>query len=182
MIGTELPHDEASGVNVRLSEQARLRKYGLKRCNACAAIKSLEDFYPRNRRDGTRERGERCKSCECAVQRLRRLSERARAVTLAYSRRVNAANPGRASRRFAAWNEQDHGRRRLLNRVHKRVESAIKRGYLVKPPACEVCGEEAPLQGAHADYSQPLEVRWLCRSCHARWDTRQPKAPKGGVL
>lgn len=32
------------------------------------------------------------------------------------------------------------------------------------------------MQGAHYDYRRPLEVRWLCASCHATWDHEVPKA------
>jgi len=31
------------------------------------------------------------------------------------------------------------------------------------------------IEAAHHDYDQPLHVRWLCRSCHVRWDKREPK-------
>lgn len=42
--------------------------------------------------------------------------------------------------------------------------AAIRRGRLVKQP-CEVCGA-ASVQAHHDDYSNPLDVRWLCRAHH----------------
>ena len=39
-----------------------------------------------------------------------------------------------------------------------------KRGLLIKSP-CEDCGDENS-QMHHEDYDEPLEVVWLCRSCH----------------
>lgn len=44
------------------------------------------------------------------------------------------------------------------------VFGAIKQGLLVSQP-CEKCaGSDA--EAHHDDYDKPLEVRWLCRSCH----------------
>ena len=48
--------------------------------------------------------------------------------------------------------------------AHRRVFDAIRRGELVRQP-CEVCGSE-PADAHHADYSEPLVVRWFCRRHH----------------
>lgn len=60
-------------------------------------------------------------------------------------------------------------------RAGKRVSHAIKRGILIRPDTCERCSGQGPIEAAHEDYSKPLEVSWLCRSCHRSWDKRQPK-------
>ena len=46
------------------------------------------------------------------------------------------------------------------------VNRAIKNGVLIKPSVCENCGKECSPEGHHEDYSMPLEVVWLCKSCH----------------
>lgn len=54
-------------------------------------------------------------------------------------------------------------------RARKAVKDAVRRGQLIKPSACEVCGKLLPkhqLQGHHDDYTKPLSVIWLCASCH----------------
>jgi hypothetical protein len=59
---------------------------------------------------------------------------------------------------------------------------AISRGKLT-PQSCEGCGTEAfkthdGRRGVHAhhdDYSKPLDVRWLCYSCHADHHQTHPK-------
>lgn len=52
----------------------------------------------------------------------------------------------------------------------------IQAGHIRRPNTCEECGAtNCKIEGAHFDYHQPLWVRWLCRSCHVRWDKRQPK-------
>jgi hypothetical protein len=56
------------------------------------------------------------------------------------------------------------------------VHRAITQGVLTRPTHCEECGKECHPQGAHYDYRRPLDVRWLCVSCHKRWDIAEPKS------
>lgn len=44
------------------------------------------------------------------------------------------------------------------------VGAAIKAGTLIPQP-CEFCGCEKT-QAHHDDYGKPLEVKWVCDSCH----------------
>jgi hypothetical protein len=55
---------------------------------------------------------------------------------------------------------------------------AVQKGLIIKPKKCEVCELIKPLQGHHEDYSKPLEVIWLCQSCHAEAD-KLSQPPKG---
>jgi hypothetical protein len=51
-------------------------------------------------------------------------------------------------------------------RAHIAVQQAIKVGTLVKT-CCQHCGKtDGRLDAHHPDYSKPLEVIFLCRSCH----------------
>ena len=50
-------------------------------------------------------------------------------------------------------------------RAHRAVNNAVTSGRLVKQP-CARCGSTAYVHGHHEDYSKPLDVEWLCRSCH----------------
>jgi len=45
---------------------------------------------------------------------------------------------------------------------------AVKWGFLKKPKCCEACKEGRKTIGHHKDYMKPLEVKWLCYSCHAK--------------
>jgi len=53
-----------------------------------------------------------------------------------------------------------------LREAQRAVRSAIKRGDLVRPIVCSKCDVLAKVVAHHRDYSRPLWVRWLCRSCH----------------
>lgn len=81
---------------------------------------------------------------------------------------------------------QRTGRTRLrrptssARRAHGLVNYHIKAGNLARPLACEVCGITGKrIEAAHFNYDEPLRVRWLCRSCHVRWDKVDPK---GGTV
>jgi hypothetical protein len=50
--------------------------------------------------------------------------------------------------------------------VKQRVRRAVKSGKLIKPKLCMKCGREVRLSGHHEDYSLPLDVLWVCSSCH----------------
>jgi hypothetical protein len=64
--------------------------------------------------------------------------------------------------------------RELKERARLRVEKKVHRGSIVKPDACEECGarpdERWRIEAHHDDYTKPLEVRWLCKSCHMEAD------------
>ncbi len=52
------------------------------------------------------------------------------------------------------------------SRAVNRVRYAVKTGKLKRPGECEVCGRQGKVDGHHEDYNKPLDVMWLCRSCH----------------
>jgi len=49
---------------------------------------------------------------------------------------------------------------------------AQKSGILKVPNASERCRKKCRPDGHHDDYTKPLSVRWLCRSCHMIEDGR----------
>ena len=53
------------------------------------------------------------------------------------------------------------------------VDKAYSKGLIIKPPFCEQCEEDKPLDKHHSDYSNPLEIIWLCRKCHTRLHAQQ---------
>jgi hypothetical protein len=60
-------------------------------------------------------------------------------------------------------------------KARRMVRAAVIRGDLVRPDACEKCGDtkrrrdgHSNIQGHHHDYSKPLDVEWLCAMCHRK--------------
>jgi hypothetical protein len=45
------------------------------------------------------------------------------------------------------------------------VDIAVKNGSLKKQP-CEKCGSTGRVNAHHEDYTKPLDVMWLCYTCH----------------
>ena len=55
----------------------------------------------------------------------------------------------------------------LKNGARKILRNAVASGKVSKPLDCENCGvNNTVLEGHHEDYSNPLDVVWLCRRCH----------------
>jgi len=51
-----------------------------------------------------------------------------------------------------------------------RTRYAVKKG-LIKKTLCEICGE-VKVEAHHKDYSDHLDVRWLCHYCHRNIEGR----------
>ena len=51
---------------------------------------------------------------------------------------------------------------------HDAVYSALQKGILKRPDLCLKCGLKRTIHAHHEDYSKPLDVVWLCISCHAK--------------
>ena len=69
------------------------------------------------------------------------------------------------------WNSTDQETLALRRRARRQA-----RYHLTKPTKCEMCGKPDSLtnngrsiiQAHHEDYNKPLEVLWVCISCHTR--------------
>jgi hypothetical protein len=58
---------------------------------------------------------------------------------------------------------------RVKRRCREQFHHAVASGKISKPKTCSVCGHDGSkhrIEGHHADYLKPLEVEWLCQSCH----------------
>jgi len=75
--------------------------------------------------------------------------------------------------------------RRKRHRAHIAVERAIKKGTLVRPDGCSLCGivpgpacdGRSGIHAHHESYDRPLDVRWLCVRCHGA-ELNSPQSEK----
>jgi hypothetical protein len=65
--------------------------------------------------------------------------------------------------------------RRLLDgrdmrraRANQALSNAIRDRRVVRAEACWHCGSKDRIEGHHVSYDMPLDVVWLCRSCHCK--------------
>jgi len=68
-----------------------------------------------------------------------------------------------SSIQLSLYNKSERNKRLKANHL---VSCARKKGILTKPDSCEQCGQTKGLVAHHHDYSKPLDVIWLCHSCH----------------
>lgn len=52
-------------------------------------------------------------------------------------------------------------------KAHSIVNEAIRTAKLVKPSKCSCCNLEKEVQAHHEDYEKPLQIIWLCSTCHS---------------
>lgn len=80
-----------------------------------------------------------------------------------------------ANRKMREWRRDalprtEEQKRRERARAYANVYQ--RRGKLIPQP-CRVCGDPKA-EKHHHDYSKPLEVEWLCRSCHRNLHDDEP--------
>jgi hypothetical protein len=116
-----------------------------KLCYRCQISKPLSEFYlDKSKRDGHTAA---CKACLRAYSR-----ERKAHVGQKRGGPLPKYRSYRAEDQLKAW-------------ARSATLSAIERG-LLRPEACQMCGEPKS-EGHHPDYSEPLDVVWLCSKHHA---------------
>lgn len=139
----------------------------LRTCARCSATLPLDEF-PRGQGKPL-GRGYACKACE-RERAARRRAEQPASIAAARARYLER-NPDAQREATRRYRQRNPGRNPgtrdpIQRRAHQAVHRALKRGALVRPSSCEDCGREGAPQAHHDDYERPLDVRWLCASCH----------------
>jgi hypothetical protein len=131
-----------------------------KQCFKCQTIKPLEEFYKHSKMaDGHLNKCKTCAKSDVSKHREQNL-EKIREYD-----RTRGKLPERIKKSIAftkAWRSQD--KRRVA--AHNAVARALKLGQLTPRP-CEKCSCEITV-AHHEDYDKPLDVVWLCQSCHKK--------------
>ena len=99
-------------------------------------------------------------SKESSIKSSRKYSRANRDAVLANKRRYYAEN----SEEMRAARRAYYHKNIVRSKAHKAVSQALKSGTLSKVP-CRDCGA-VKVEGHHEDYNKPLDVIWLCHSCH----------------
>ena len=79
--------------------------------------------------------------------------------------RVHNCTEEEKERRREYLRQWNHKNKHKKN-AHLKVSRAVMNGVLDRPKECENCGAEGKIHAHHPDYTKPLEVLWLCDTCH----------------
>ena len=125
-------------------------------CSNCLIEQPISNF-PLNR-VGRPGRRKRCKSCVAADMRL---SNAIKSMLTKSPRKQNLSKPYHSPAK-KEWRKNNQAQVAAVTAFN----NAKQAGKIKVATACSVCGDEGRLEGHHEDYSRPLDVIWLCRSCH----------------
>lgn len=159
----------------------------MKKCFKCGKRKSPTDFYKHpGMADG---RLNKCKECnktdvrenrKANIEHYRKYdANRAMRKDRVAARRAYQQTPAgkaslaKAKRKFRENNPIKYG-------AHCVVNNAVRDGKITKPDNCLICWRTGVrLHGHHDDYAKPLEVRWLCTTCHQEWHAKHGEGLNG---
>lgn len=80
--------------------------------------------------------------------------------------RLNNPDKVKINGRKAAENQRKRDKEKVAARLA--IMHEIKMERMTRPTQCSICQKECKPEGHHPDYSKPLEVVWLCKSCHIK--------------
>jgi hypothetical protein len=72
------------------------------------------------------------------------------------------------NKKRAEINRRYKERDKAKERARANLFYAVSTGKIKNPCKCERCGKEGYTEAHHEDYSKPLDINWLCDSCHKK--------------
>jgi len=153
----------------RLGRPVPLVLDGQKYCPGCHLVLPLEAYAKSaDRKCGVQSR---CRECRGVVQAdyAARNADKLREKGRRYSKEhpeVNRAWVVANRARVAATHAEYRARHPDKAAARSAVSNAVARGLLTKDAACSTCETVGYVEARHDDYSRPLDVRWLCKTCH----------------
>lgn len=133
---------------------------GMKTCNTCFQSLPLEMFRKRTAsKDGL---AYDCRSCHNISTQKWRDADPSRVQSVEKRRYLKRKDQVSMNQSLSIVSRPE------LHRAHVQVKYALDTGKLERPSSCSRCGRTAKVIAHHHDYSQPLDVEWICRSCHTK--------------
>ena len=137
----------------------------MKRCSRCKIEKELNEFNKdKSSKDGLRYR---CKLCEKQYYQLNREEKNQYQKQYRQLNREKIREYSQLNKEKINQNKnQYYHRNPEKQKARLKLNNAVRRGKIHKPVFCSSCDSDRHLEAHHTDYSNPLQVLWLCRSCH----------------
>ena len=135
----------------------------MKLCFKCGLAFPLSEFYAHDQmEDGHLGKCKECTKLDARDYRANNLEH------VREHDRDRAKRPHEKARRieYQRRHRMEHPERHSASQKARR---ALRAGKIEKRP-CHFCLSEDNLEMHHPDYSKPLRVYWLCRTCHRKLD------------
>lgn len=143
----------------------------MKTCTKCGITKLISEFPWRTDRNMPYSR---CKDCHREIMTIYNRSDSHKLSCRKWQRTESGKIQSRAScarfRKTAAFKKaiEKHRKKYPEKRAAQIIlMNALRTGKIPKPGFCSMCKKQCNPEGHHSDYSKPLEVIWVCKSCHA---------------
>lgn len=133
-----------------------------KLCTKCLTMKLVKNFY-KHARDTYQSW---CKTC-CYKYKVEYRLKNKEALK-EYKRKWRASNKDRLKQYDSGCTARYQKTYPNRIKANNKLNYAVKTGKLSPPKDCETtgCSNNSGLIAHHNDYSRPLDVQWLCHSCH----------------
>ena len=133
-----------------------------KKCFKCERTKDLSLFYKHKAMsDGHLGKCKECTKTDATNHRNANIEKVRR-----YDRdRGKLPHRKAATARYTQKFRDEHP---LAGPAHSMVARAIKVGEIERPDRCAKCNNKGKVYAHHEDYKKPLEVDWICQSCHKK--------------
>lgn len=142
--------------------------YHFKRCIKCLDLLHLDEFYSHKQmRDGKLNK---CKDC-CKKESLKNREKNLSSVR-EYDGKRGARQTAKYQREYRKKYPQKYKAKNLVN-------NSLRDGKISKAKRCDSCNFELRLCAHHDDYARPLDIRWLCQSCHKQWHSINGEGKNG---
>ena len=133
----------------------------LKQCKGCAKHLPLEMFYKHSQMtDGHLNFCRECVKARVRSHRMQNIEK------INEYDRQRSSNPDRKAQLRAL--AKSHYADPVKVKATRATSNAIRDGKLIRPDICSACRKSCKPEAHHDDYTKPLTVRWLCRSCHCK--------------
>ena len=143
----------------------------IKTCSKCEGEKLLKAFH----KDAQAKSGRQsvCKECRSKYMQKPEIKKQQRSYrgTAEHKERMREYNRTyKATPKYKTYLKKYKKRDEVLIRIkaNSAINSALVAGNITRPNSCSSCATECTPDGHHPDYSKPLDVIWLCRTCHTK--------------
>ena len=143
----------------------------MKRCSRCKEEKNLDEFSrDKSAKDGLQYM---CKICQKEHYQMNKEKKKQYYLMNKEKRKEYVQmNKEEIKQYHKEYNKDYYHRNPEKQKARQKLNYAVKSGKVHKPLYCSSCDRDKHLEAHHTDYSKPLEVTWLCRTCHVELHNR----------